>query len=169
MNKRGSLALSTNAIVVLIIAITILGLSLAFTRNIFGSLGSQIEDIGGQTLIDNPPSYDDPLTLSKAEFDVRRGESVSIGVGFFNYLDGDASASVSLNSCYRGDTETTSSFSLTSAGSKMVKINDEVAFSTSIAAEEDALSGVHACTIQLTAEVSGVEEYEYKDILITVK
>ena len=81
--KKGSLALSTNAIVVLIIAITILGLALAFTRNIFGSLGKQIEDIGKQTLIENPPSFDKPMTLSKEEFDIRRGRDVSLTVGFY--------------------------------------------------------------------------------------
>jgi hypothetical protein len=170
MNKRGSLALSTNAIVVLIIAITILGLSLAFTRNIFGSLGEQIEDIGGQTLIDNPPTYENPLTLSKAEFEIRRGRSVSLGVGFFNYYDEDAEASISLSGCFQGNTDTLSYFDITSAGAKSVKINREIDFSTSISADEDSPSGVHACTIKLTAEfdIAG-DEYEYQDMLITVK
>ena len=36
MKKKGSLTLSINAIVVLILAITMLGLGLSFMRNIFG-------------------------------------------------------------------------------------------------------------------------------------
>ena len=172
MRKRGSLALSTNAIVVLIIAITILGLALAFTRNIFGSLGKQIEDIGKQTLIDNPPTFDKPMTLSKEEFDIRRGKSVSLGVGFYNHYDDDVQASVKIHSCYRSDVNTTGQFSLTSPGRKTAMINDAISFSTSIEADERAAGGVHACTMVIIAvPMNGTApiNYEYKDVLITIK
>ena len=170
--KRGSLALSTNAIVVLIIAITILGLALAFTRNIFGSLGKQIEDIGKQTLIENPPSFDKPMTLSKEEFDIRRGKSVSLGVGFYNHYNDDVQAFVRIYGCYHGGENTTSQFRLTSPGRKTAMINDAVSFSTSVKADERALAGVHACTVQITAEPMTTDEptkFEYKDVLITIK
>ncbi|RMD58293.1 hypothetical protein D6825_01335 [Candidatus Woesearchaeota archaeon] len=48
MNKRGALELSITAIVVLIIAITVLGLGIAFIKNLFGGATSQIEEQLGQ-------------------------------------------------------------------------------------------------------------------------
>ena len=181
-NKKGDLALSTNAIVVLIIAITILGLALAFTRNIFGSLGKQIEDIGKQTLIDNPPTFDKPMTLSKEEFDIRRGTSVSLGVGFYNHYENTTQAFVILNSCYQGTNPTTDQFAYTTPGPKTTRINEAVAFSTSIMAKDNAASGVHACTLMIMAKPislttescnpdgsSAYCNYEYKDVLVKVK
>lgn len=171
MKKRGSLSLSTNAIVVLIIAITILGLALAFTRNIFGSLGKQIEDIGKQTLIENPPTFEKPMTLSKEEFDVRRGKTVSLGVGFYNRYDKNVTAMVDIYSCQKAGTDTLSYFTMTSPGAKRANINEAVSYSTSIGAGEAAPSGVHACTIAITAAPigGGADLYEYKDVLITIK
>jgi len=43
--KKGSLSLSINAIVVLILAITMLGLGLAFIRNLFGGAVGKLQDI----------------------------------------------------------------------------------------------------------------------------
>ena len=44
-NKRGSLELSVNAIVVIILAITLLGLGLAFMKNLFSSTTDQFKAI----------------------------------------------------------------------------------------------------------------------------
>ena len=43
--KKGALNLSINAIVILILAITMLGLGLAFMRNIFGSATKEFEEV----------------------------------------------------------------------------------------------------------------------------
>ena len=190
MRKKASLALSTNAIVVLIIAITILGLALAFTRNIFGTLSGQIENIGQQTLIDNPPTFDKPMTLSKQEFDIRRDKEVSLGIGFYNKFITTMQSRVRLYSCYVGDTQTQGTgnvandqFTLTSPGRKVVMVNAPTSFSTSIKAKLTATQGVHACTMQVIAAPqtatgfaacntdgsTAVCEYLYTDFLMTVE
>lgn len=185
MRKKASLALSTNAIVVLIIAITILGLALAFTRNIFGTLTGQIENIGQQTLIDNPPTFDKPMTLSKQEFDIRRDKSVSLGIGFYNKFIRSMESRVRLYSCYYADTDSIDKFQLTSSGKKIVRINEAASFSTSMKALLDAEQGVHACTMQILAgpkredtddfqpcldDGTSVKcEYLYTDFLVTIE
>ncbi len=172
MKKKGSLALSTNAIVVLIIAITILGLALAFTRNIFGNLGKQIEDIGKQTLVDNPPSFEKPFTLSKAEFDLRRGMEVSLGAGFFNKFGEERLSRTYIHSCYMKGVETTAHFEFTEPGPKIVAINQDVSFSTSISALTTAPSGIHSCTLKVEAKDnvgSAPDQVVYQDILINIK
>ncbi|MBW3012000.1 hypothetical protein KY311_02360, partial [Candidatus Woesearchaeota archaeon] len=48
MYKKASLSLSINAIVVLILAITMLGLGLAFMRGTFGKVTEQFGEISGE-------------------------------------------------------------------------------------------------------------------------
>ena len=47
MDKKGALELSINAIVILIIAITMLGLGLGFVRGMFGKASGQFEELTG--------------------------------------------------------------------------------------------------------------------------
>ena len=64
-NKKGALALSINAIVILIIAITMLGLALGFTRGMFGKAAGQFEELLGTEPEPPVPTGSDPVTLSK--------------------------------------------------------------------------------------------------------
>jgi len=48
MNRKGALELSINAVVVLILAITMLGLGLGFIRGMFGSTIEQFQALSGQ-------------------------------------------------------------------------------------------------------------------------
>ncbi|MFQ5621221.1 MAG: hypothetical protein ACE5FT_05225 [Candidatus Nanoarchaeia archaeon] len=48
INRKGALQLSINAVVILILAITMLGLGLGFIRNLFGGTVSQFEEIAGE-------------------------------------------------------------------------------------------------------------------------
>jgi hypothetical protein len=82
-SRKADLSLSTNAIVVMIIAIVILGLALTFTRTIFQKLGGQIGNLGEQS-IEEPPSYDKPLTLTSTSLEVRKGQSKNMGVAVYN-------------------------------------------------------------------------------------
>ncbi len=83
VSKKADLSLSTNAIVVMIIAIVILGLALTFSRGIFTKLGEALSGIGGQT-ISNPATYDDPITLSTANLEIVRGKKMPLSISVFN-------------------------------------------------------------------------------------
>ena len=85
--KKGSLNLSINAIVILILAITMLGLGLAFMRNIFGSATEEFEDIGGEIkkqMMEEMKASNEVVDLSRPKVELKVGESTQIFIGFKN-------------------------------------------------------------------------------------
>jgi hypothetical protein len=167
-NKKADLSLSTNAIVVLIIAITILGLALGFTRSIFNNLGKKIGDVSGQTKIDNPPTIENPMTLTTDQMDVRKGDGFDLKVGFFNHYDNSMPASVRLITCLDSegnDEATTGNIKLTIAGVRTVDVNAIVIFAGRINVDKATPTADYACTLVVDGETP---EMEYKDLLIKV-
>ena len=83
--KKASLSLSLNAIVILILAIAMLGLGLAFIRGIFQQAESQVRRIADIKLLTNPPTGDQPVTLSPSTLEVKSGRSTEkIEIAFLN-------------------------------------------------------------------------------------
>lgn len=82
--RKASLSLSINAIVMLVMAITMLGLGLTFIRGMFSSgtskLGSAIET----TDLDNPPDSQNPVTIQNSVTVKANGDSVEVKVGYYN-------------------------------------------------------------------------------------
>jgi hypothetical protein len=90
-NKKGDLSLSINAIVILILAITMLGLGLAFMRNIFGSATKEFEEVGGtvkKQMIDQMKESNKIVDISRPKVELKTGESTQVFIGFKN--DGNA-------------------------------------------------------------------------------
>lgn len=88
MNKKGALELSITAIVVLIIAITVLGLAIFFIKNLFGEstelLTGQLAQIKDQ-LRKNMEETGELVVFSKGtEFKVKRGERFEFHIGARN-------------------------------------------------------------------------------------
>ena len=77
MDKKGSMELSVNSIVILVIAIVMLGLILGFVRSKFSDLDKQ--------LVNNEPeapkaTASDPLTISRETLAVSAGEDVVVKI-----------------------------------------------------------------------------------------
>ena len=83
MIKRGSLSLSTNAIIVLILAITMLGMALVFIKTMFGKTSAQVEAIAGTEPEPVPATPDKPLTLSRNTLVLSPSEKT--GIKFSTY------------------------------------------------------------------------------------
>jgi hypothetical protein len=86
-NKKGDLSLSINAIVILILAITMLGLGLAFMRNIFGSATKEFQEVGGtvkKQMIDQMKESDKVVDLSNPKVTLKAGEQKQGFIGFKN-------------------------------------------------------------------------------------
>jgi len=84
------------AIVILILAITLLGLGLSFMRGLFKNIGGKVDEaVNAQSLV-NPPTIDNPITTSRTSLTLRQGEDDSITVAFLNVLTGDASCRLKL-------------------------------------------------------------------------
>jgi hypothetical protein len=91
MHKKADLSLSINAIVILILAITMLGLGLAFMRNIFGKATGEFNEVGGEVqkqMIDQMKQTEKVVELSGAVYELKPGEKKMAYIGFKN--DGNA-------------------------------------------------------------------------------
>jgi len=87
MKKRGSLNLSINAIVVLILAITMLGLGLSFMRNIFGGATEEFTKVSGtveKQMIDQMKESNKVVDLSNPNLEIEIGGSDQIFIGLKN-------------------------------------------------------------------------------------
>ncbi len=90
MNKKASLNLSIQAIVIVVIAFVVLGLGLGFVRGVFDDIGGQTDeifssvssDIKGQIAKSNEPLY-----FPKEKMNVEAGEEKVSGVGVKNTGD----------------------------------------------------------------------------------
>ena len=90
--KKASLNLSINAIVILILAITMLGLGLAFMRNIFSTAGEQITAISANVekqMIDQMKAGTKIIDINQPRLEMNKGQSDSVVLGFQNVGDKD--------------------------------------------------------------------------------
>jgi len=89
IGKRASLELSINAIVVLILAITMLGLGLGFMRSTFGSATSEFKKVSKEVekqLIDRLKQSEDPVSLSVFSIEIEKNTKETILMGIKNSL-----------------------------------------------------------------------------------
>ncbi|MBW2985224.1 hypothetical protein KY313_01030 [Candidatus Woesearchaeota archaeon] len=87
MKKKASLNLSINAIVVLILAITMLGLGLTFMRNIFGGATKEFTKVSGEVekqMIEQMKESNKVVSLSRPKITVKVGEKEQIFIGLKN-------------------------------------------------------------------------------------
>ncbi|MFH1850139.1 MAG: hypothetical protein ABH879_08235 [archaeon] len=92
MGKLGSLDLSINAIVVLILAITMLGLGLGFMRDTFSSTTEQFDEVSENMraqLIEELKQTNSRIEFNKADMEIKRGEKRSVFFAIRNDLNGD--------------------------------------------------------------------------------
>ena len=86
-NKKASLELSIRAIVIIVMAMTILGLGLGFTKKIFGDIGglsgSTFDRLSDQLQSDLVDS-DQKLVFSQTKITIGRGKSLLLGWGIKN-------------------------------------------------------------------------------------
>jgi hypothetical protein len=86
-NKKGSLNLSIQAIVIVVIAFVVLGLGLGFVRNQFGSMeetASSVQEQIKQQIMDDLRTSNKKLSFPATSIDVERGNSKDIAVGIKN-------------------------------------------------------------------------------------
>ena len=81
--KKAGLSLSVNAIVVLVLAITMLGLGIAFTRNMFTSLENRLMDGIDYENVPNP-SVANPIAMESTNVNVPAGGNTAFGMKILN-------------------------------------------------------------------------------------
>ena len=95
-SKRASLNLSINAIVILILAFSMLGLGLAFIRGMFQKMEDRAGGALGVEQLINPPTRNNVMVTQPADTAMRAREQKSILIGFLNTYGDDASCGLSV-------------------------------------------------------------------------
>ena len=88
--KRASLEISIQAIVIVVLAMTLLGLGLGFIRGMFKSIGSTTQDVTEQVrqrVLDDLISGDKKVSFPKTEVSLDKGGSEILSVGIRNKKD----------------------------------------------------------------------------------
>ena len=92
INKKGSLELSINAIVILILAITMLGLGLAFMKGIFGKATAEFSEVTGtvkKQMIDQMKESGKIVDISSPRVEIKAGgDKKQVYVAFKNDQEG---------------------------------------------------------------------------------
>lgn len=89
-NKRASLEISIQAIVIVVLAMTLLGLGLGFIRGMFRNITSTTEDVTEQVrqrVLDDLISGDKKVSFPKTEIFIDRGGSQVLTIGLRNKKD----------------------------------------------------------------------------------
>jgi len=84
--KKASLELSINSIVILILAITMLGLGLTFMRGLFKQISTKVSESVSANELTNPPTTDNPMTVAPSEITLRQGENSKVTMAFLNVI-----------------------------------------------------------------------------------
>ncbi len=90
MFKKGSLNLSINAIVVLILAVTMLGLGLMFMQNMMGGAMGELDEVSGtvqEQMIDQIRDSNERLAFRTTNINVDRASDVDNYYGVMNQLE----------------------------------------------------------------------------------
>ncbi|MBR9693330.1 hypothetical protein GOV07_05400 [Candidatus Woesearchaeota archaeon] len=101
-NKKASLEIGVNTIVILVIAMTLLGLGVVFVRNLFDKVGGTV-DIIEPGDISSPPTSDKPIKLVPSTISVKGGKDKSVEVLVYN-KKGTQNFDITFGACSSGIT-----------------------------------------------------------------
>jgi hypothetical protein len=89
LNRKGSMELSVNSIVILIMAITMLGIGIAFMNGMFGSLSTKLEQQFGDIPEPEAATGDKPVSLNDEFIILESGKRSGAKVSVYNPTDAD--------------------------------------------------------------------------------
>jgi len=178
--KLASLNVSVEAIVVLVLAITILGLGLAFIKNMFGKTTGQLAEVSDQIkeqVVSDIKSSNERLAFYKTEIEIKKGEKKTmyfgvrndLGQGYTFSIDGAGNINSatggspgewapgdSVIACYDAIDESASGAARAGATGEASSTNNHIIFKTfpSRRIEQDA---VEVLTLEVSASSSAVK------------
>ena len=163
MTKRAALALSINAIVILIIAITMLGLALGFTRGMFGKVTTQMEEKISEEPEPAAASATDPTTLSREVIVTQAEENEILKVSVYN-PSGNVwtDEKPAIIECSDGIGDLT-----VNVNTRTIKPTESVTYT--ILFDAPVVAGSHLCKV-IVPSLSGTPEFGkyYKELTIKI-
>ncbi len=98
MNRKASLEIGVNTIVILVIAMVLLGLGIGFIRGLFDQAGD-LPGLIDTDQFDTPPTAQEPIRLTPSSIEIKRGESKEVKVGIYNKGDTADDFTVEIPAC----------------------------------------------------------------------
>ena len=160
MNRRASMELSVNSIVILVIAVVIMGLLLAFIRSKLTDLDvpdpGEIEPVAA--------SSSTPITLSRESVTVASGKSFTLKANVYNTYPVNKTVELTA-SC-----GTTDLFSkITSDESQKIEPGDQKTFKILLSIAKTKPRDVYLCSIKAKEQGGNNLESHIASVTITVK
>ncbi|MBI5393380.1 hypothetical protein HZA96_05915 [Candidatus Woesearchaeota archaeon] len=146
-HKKGDLSLSVNAIVVFVLAFSMLGVGLFVVNLIKEKVSKGVETAGNLDDLKTPPTSDNPLIIDE-EVKVKNKKLTKLDIGFYHRNDGTIkSAKVDLTECI--DTSTQEAVTeipvVTSSTITEIETGEAVAFKITIL--PTLPQGTYICTM----------------------
>lgn len=180
-NKKASLEISIQAIVIVVLAMTLLGLGLGFIKGMFKNIGSTTEDVSEQVrqrVLDDLVSSDKKVSFPKTEVIVDKGSATVLTVGIRNKEDLDLTYRLRFKAVSHQDSTgainplsedgleswfqyETTDYTLKAADSDIRNIRINV--------PKSAASGSYFLVFEVTDESEANKIYAQKDFFINVK
>lgn len=163
LNRKGDLALSTNAIVVLIVAVIILGLIITFITQGFGAVSDrffgEIENMPNPTT----PSASNPITTSDVVVK-GRGDDFGFKVSIFNPTSADVTVKPALT-CPSAGSGPTVLNGLIQANPRTIPARAFETFTVVGTIADDAPEGKQLCLLSVDPATTGITS---TDVIIQV-
>ncbi len=168
MSKKGSLNLSIEAIVIIVVAFVVLGLGLTLTRTIFKGAEQKLPEAFAVTQLEAIPTAENPITISKT-IEIGRNSEKTMDVGFYNKDTNSAKAAAFfITSCLDKAKTIVPSPPEMASISQDVPANTAMGFSV-ILTEKGLPPGTYICTLEVCENADCViKSYETKQFFLTV-
>ena len=164
--KKASLNISVEAIIILIFAITMLGLGLGFIRGMFGKVTTQLE----QQIANEPepfsPTSTTPITVSRESIVTNPGEQQVLKVGVYNALGSPTQLNNSFPfvGCRELDAVGSDRLESQSSNAKIVQPRSKDTFVLVFTVPASATNKVYLCKVGFPT----VEPILFKDVTLKV-
>ncbi len=163
INRRASLEIGVNTIVILVIAMMLLGLGIGFIRGLFNK-ANQLPGLIDTSQWQNPPTASTPIVLTPSSVQVKGGDSTNIVVGIYNKEPGSSSLTfnVNISSCTGGVVPSVKTQPATIAAGDSVGIPIIVTAVDSTHGNAKLLPDQYICTMVANATVTGTNAVGYQ-------
>ncbi len=145
-NKKGSMELGINAIVILIIALALLGLAMGFVTNLFKGGEKKLGGLIERTDLPVHADAGNPLVFDSSDITVKSGKNANVVASVYNNNFGDEEVSLAISSCINSDGSEQTEISLNSPVQTIPRGNDGGYMA--IIYVGDVSAGTYICTVQ---------------------
>jgi len=179
-NKKGGLQISINAIVILILAITVLGIGLGFIRGMFsktiGQLGDVSDDIKND-MINRIRNSDERLALREENIEMKKSGEKTIYFGIRNEEESLTEFDITFECTdsmepipSNDDYEDYVSFDVFSSTSRELERDEIMVLPAIVKASPKAIATTYMCTatIEKAGTSSTITDYASKTFYVTV-